>query len=87
MRGPRYGKLSLIQTLSFAEARRKESCMSDQRLGTGFRFSRVMAWAPALVLVVGFLFVLRGDMAVGFLVAAAAIVFWIIVRRRRTITS
>lgn len=61
--------------------------MSDQRLGTGFRFSKLMAWAPALVLVVALLFVLRGDMAIGLLVAAAAIVFWIIVRRRRTNAS
>lgn len=71
----------------WTEERRKESCMSDQRLGTGFRFSKVMAWAPALVLVVGFLFVLRGDMTVGLLLAAAAIVFWVIVRRRRSTTS
>lgn len=61
--------------------------MSDQRLGTGFRFSKVMAWAPAFVLVVGLLFLVRGDTTVGLLVAAAAIVFWIIVRRRKPTAS
>ncbi|MGH9379445.1 MAG: hypothetical protein ACRD2Z_02345 [Thermoanaerobaculia bacterium] len=57
--------------------------MSTKSLGAGFRYSRVMAWAPALILVVGLVFVLRGDMVTGLLAAAAAIVFWFIIRRRR----
>lgn len=58
--------------------------MSSMTPGTGFRFSRVMTWAPVLILVVGLLFVIRGDAVIGLLIAAAAIVFWFIVRRRKS---
>lgn len=58
--------------------------MSDQKLGSGFRFTKVMAWAPVLILVLGLAFVLRGEMAVGLLLSGAAIVFWFIVRRRKS---
>ncbi len=57
--------------------------MSDQPLGTGFRFSRLMAWAPVIVFVIGVVFVVRGELVPGLLLAVAAILLWIIVRRRR----
>lgn len=58
--------------------------MSERRLGTGFRFSKVMAWAPVLILILGLVFVIRGDLTVGLLFGAAALIFWFIVRRRKT---
>lgn len=57
--------------------------MSDQPLGTGFRFSRLMAWAPVIVSVIALVFVGRGELVPGLLLAVAAIILWIIVRRRR----
>ncbi len=57
--------------------------MSDQPLGTGFRFSRLMAWAPVIVFVIALVFVVRGELVPGLLLAVAAILLWIIVRRRR----
>lgn len=58
--------------------------MPDRSLGRGFRFSRVMAWAPALILAMGFLLILRGYLAAGLLLAVAALVYWFIVRRRKS---
>lgn len=58
--------------------------MSDVKLGTGFRFSKLMAWGPLLVLVLGLIFVVRGELTLGLLLAATAIVFWFIVRRRKS---
>lgn len=58
--------------------------MSERRLGTGFHFSKVMAWAPVLILILGLVFVIRGDLTVGLLFGAAALIFWFIVRRRKT---
>ena len=57
--------------------------MSDQPLGTGFRFSRLMVWAPVIVSVIALVFVVRGELVPGLLLAVAAILLWIIVRRRR----
>lgn len=61
--------------------------MSDQRLGAGFRFSKVMAWAPAVILVLAFLVLFRGDLALGLILAVAAIIFWFVVRRRKSQAS
>ena len=57
--------------------------MSDKPLGTGFHFSRLMAWAPVIVGVIALVFVVRGELAPGLLLAVAAILMWVIVRRRR----
>lgn len=58
--------------------------MADQATDTGFRFSKVMAWAPAILLVLALVFIVRGDMLVGVLVAVAALIFWLVVRRRKS---
>ncbi len=57
--------------------------MSDQPLGTGFHFSRLMAWAPVIVGVSALVFIVRGELVPGLLLAVASILVWIIVRRRR----
>lgn len=61
--------------------------MSAQRLGTGFRFSKLMAWAPVIIVAVGLVFVIRGDLTVGLLLGAAGLIFWLIVRRRKARTG
>lgn len=61
--------------------------MSDQKLGSGFRFSKVMAWAPALILILGLIAVIRGDLVVGLLLGAVALIFWFVVRRRKSHTA
>ena len=58
--------------------------MSDQPLGTGFHFSRLMAWAPVIVAVFALVFIARSQLVPGLLLAVAAILMWFIVRRRRT---
>ena len=57
--------------------------MSDQPLGTGFHFSKFMAWAPVIVGVSALVLIVRGQLVPGLLVAVASILVWIIVRRRR----
>jgi hypothetical protein len=57
--------------------------MSDTTTGNAFRYSRVMAWAPPIILVLGLLAIVSDQLYVGILLAVVAIVFWIVVRRRR----
>jgi hypothetical protein len=52
------------------------------RMGEGFRFRKVMAWSPAILILMGALNMAAGDTLEGALVALAGIVFGLVVKRR-----
>jgi hypothetical protein len=56
--------------------------MSMQAMGSGFRFRKIMGWAPALVIMFGVLLVAVGSVYAGISVAMAGVVFAIVVKRR-----
>lgn len=57
--------------------------MSDAELGTGFRFGKIMAWAPAIVLILAVMLIATGETMVGLLVAVFALLVWLLVSRRK----
>ncbi len=57
--------------------------MSDTTSGSPYRFPKVMAWAPPVILVLALLALVSDQFYVGVLLAAVAIIFWIAVRRRK----
>jgi hypothetical protein len=61
----------------------EETTMADATQGVGFRYSKVMAWGPPIVLVLALILMVMGEMTFGLLLAAFALVFWYLVRRRR----
>ena len=58
--------------------------MADQTTEPNLRYSMLMRWAPPLILLLGLLFLFMGDYLVAGLLAAAGLIFWLIVRRRKT---
>ena len=56
--------------------------MPKETTRPGFRFQRIVAWAPAIILIVAFILLFMGDMWAGVLLAVAALLFWFLVRRR-----
>ena len=57
--------------------------MADQTTEPNLRYSMLMRWAPPLILLLGLLFLFMGDYLVAGLLAAAGLIFWLIVRRRK----
>jgi hypothetical protein len=55
---------------------------SKGKQGDGFRFSRIMAWAPALILVAAVVMAVQGNTTFAFLLAFCGILFGLVVRRR-----
>ncbi|TVP58916.1 MAG: hypothetical protein EA351_02580 [Gemmatimonadales bacterium] len=60
--------------------------MSETKLGEGFRFGKLVAWAPAIVLVVAFLLIVTGEFFLGLMLVAFALLLWLMVRRRRRLS-
>ena len=56
--------------------------MPQETTRPGFRFQKIVAWAPAIMLIVAFIFLFMGDIWAGVLLAVAALLFWFLVRRR-----
>jgi hypothetical protein len=56
--------------------------MSKQPMGSGFRFQKIMGWAPAIVIMFGVLLTALGSLYAGVSVAMAGVVFGILVKRR-----
>jgi hypothetical protein len=50
--------------------------------GEGFRFRRIMAWAPALILVTAVVMAVQGNTPFAFLLVICGILFGLVVRRR-----
>lgn len=57
--------------------------MSDVKQGAGFRYGKVMAWAPPMVLALALILMFMGELTFGLLLAAFALIFWFVVRRRK----
>ncbi len=57
--------------------------MTNQSAGTGFRYTKVMAWGPAVILAFALVAMAMEQVVVGLLLAVMAILFWVIVRRRK----
>ena len=58
--------------------------MADQTTEPNLRYSMLMRWAPPFILLLGLLFLFMGDYLVGGLLTVAGLIFWLIVRRRKT---
>ena len=58
--------------------------MADRTTEPNLRYSMLMRWAPPFILLLGLLFLFMGDYLVGGLLAVAGLIFWLIVRRRKT---
>jgi hypothetical protein len=56
-------------------------------MGSGFRFSKIMGWAPAIVIMPGVLLIATGSLYGGLAVTTAGVVFGIIVKRRARRTN
>lgn len=56
--------------------------MSKQAMGTGFRYSKIMAWAPAILMMFGALLLAIGSLYAGVTTAMAGAVFGLVVKRR-----
>lgn len=56
--------------------------MAEVKQGAGFRFTKLMGWGPAIILVFAMLLVAQGQTTAGLLLAICGILFGFIVRRR-----
>lgn len=56
--------------------------MAKPQMGEGFRYSKVMAWAPAILILMGLAVVVWGDTTLGILVVLAGVIFGLLVKRR-----
>jgi cobalamin synthase len=56
--------------------------MAEVKQGAGFRFTKLMGWGPAVVLIFAVLLVAGGRPTAGLLLAICGILFGFIVRRR-----
>lgn len=61
----------------------QEHSLTNQSAGTGFRYTKVMAWGPAVILAFALVAMAMEQVVVGLLLAVMAILFWVIVRRRK----
>ena len=57
--------------------------MANDSAGTGFRYTKVMAWGPAVILAFAIVAMVLDQLLVGILLAVMAVIFWVIVRRRK----
>lgn len=58
--------------------------MKKETTRPGFQYQKIVAWAPAIVAAIALLFIAFGELYIGLVLVAAAALFWLIVRRRRT---
>jgi hypothetical protein len=56
--------------------------MSKQAMGTGFRYTKIMAWAPAILMMFGVLLLAMGSLNAGITMGMAGAVFGVVVKRR-----
>jgi hypothetical protein len=56
--------------------------MSKQAMGTGFRYTKIMAWAPAILMMFGVLLLAVGSINGGIVMGMAGAVFGVLVKRR-----
>ena len=56
--------------------------MSKQAMGTGFRYTKIMAWAPAILMMFGVLLLAMGSLYAGVTTAMAGAAFGVVVKRR-----
>lgn len=57
--------------------------MADGTSNSGLRYPRVAAWGPPIIMVLGLVFLAISELTVGFLLVGAAVVFWVVVRRKK----
>jgi len=57
--------------------------MTDVKQGAGFRYSKIMAWGPPIILALALILMVMGEVPMGLTVAALALIFWVIVWRRK----
>jgi hypothetical protein len=56
--------------------------MDKQPMGSGFRFRKIMAWGPAILILLGALLMATGALYAGMVVAMAGALFGVAVKRR-----
>lgn len=56
--------------------------MAEVKQGAGFRFTKLMGWGPAIILIFAVLLIVQGQITYGLLLAICGILFGFIVRRR-----
>jgi hypothetical protein len=56
--------------------------MNKQPMGSGFRYTKIMAWAPAILILLGAVLISAGSLGAGVTVAMAGVVFGVMVKRR-----
>jgi hypothetical protein len=57
--------------------------VSDAKLGAGFRYSKLMSWGPAVLVVLALILLVAGEIIVGLAVLAFAVLMLFYVQRRR----
>ena len=65
----------------------QERSMASDSLDTGFRYTRVMAWGPPIIMALALILLVAELFLFGGLLAVAGIVFWVVVRRRKSQAS
>ena len=58
--------------------------MADQPTEPNLRYPLLMRWAPPFIALLGVVFLFMGDYLMGGLLVVAGLIFWFIVRRRKT---
>ena len=56
--------------------------MPKETTRPGFRFQKVAAWGPPIILLFALLLIFMGEVIIGVLAAVAGLLFWFLVRRR-----
>jgi hypothetical protein len=57
--------------------------VSDAKLGTGFRYSKIMAWAPGVILALAIVLLVMGDVIMSGVLLVFALLVWLFVSRRK----
>ncbi|CAN5784897.1 hypothetical protein BH23GEM11_BH23GEM11_08790 [soil metagenome] len=57
--------------------------MSDEKLGTGFKYGKMMAWGPAILVVFALVTLVLGEIIIGVSLLAFAMLMLFYVSRRR----
>jgi len=57
--------------------------VSDAKLGTGFRYSKIMAWGPAVILALAIALLVMGEAMMGGLLFVFSVLVWLFVSRRK----
>jgi len=58
--------------------------MANDSVDTGFRYTKVMAWGPPIIMALALILLVAELFLFGGLLAVAGIVFWVVVRRRKS---